>query len=88
MALQITSQGPTQQENLGMYTKFARGIAGGSSTSTTVTVDRFQRIDGVLATSTTGATAVIIGTTSANTFTATHGSAHSFCWIAWGLPHA
>ena len=88
MALQITSQGPSQQENLGMYSRFAHGIAGGSSTSTTVTVHDFQRIDGVIATSTTGATAVIIGTTSANTFTATHGSAHSFTWIAWGLPRA
>lgn len=88
MALQITSQSPKLMQNVGNYSQFATGIAGGSGTSTSVTISHFTRVDGVIATSATSATAVYVGTTSGNSFTATHGSGDTIMYIAWGIPKA
>lgn len=86
MALQISDQRQTLMANIGAFSPFVTGIGGGSGVTTAVTVERFVRIDGVVAVSASNATAVYCGTTSANAFTLTHNSGDTVIWLAWGRP--
>ncbi len=89
MALQITSQNPRLEENIGQFTPFATGIVSSTGTSTTVTVTRFTRVDGVVVTNGTSvSTLPFVATTSGNQFTVTHGSGDEFMYICWGIPKA
>lgn len=88
MALQITSQAGRLVKSIGAFTELACGIAGGSGTSTEVTVPNLKRVDGVVCMSAVSVTAVYCATTSGNSFTATHANNDSFFWIAWGIPKA
>lgn len=88
MALQITSQAGRLVKSIGAFTELACGIAGGTGTSTVVTVPALKRVDGAVCMSAGSATAAYSDTTDANTFTVTHGSGDSFFWIAWGIPRA
>lgn len=87
MALQISSQDPTIAQCYGAYSPFATGITTGSGTTTTVVVEDFERVDGVVAMSGSGAAAAPwLTTTSGNSFTVTHTSGDELFWIAWGIP--
>lgn len=87
MALQITSQDPEILPCYGAYSPFATGITTGSGTTTTVIVEDFERVDGVIAMSGSAATsAPWITTTSGNSFTVTHNTGDELFWVAWGIP--
>ncbi len=87
MSLFTSDQRQTFMANIGAYSPFVTGIGGGSGSTTAVTVDEYERIDGVIAVSASNATAVYCATTSANTFTLTHNSGDTVIWLAWGKPH-
>ena len=76
--------GPRMVQTVGSFTTLACGVAGGSGTSTTVTVAQFSRVKGAGAMGGTSTTAVYVDTISANTFTVTHASGDLFFWIADG----
>ena len=84
MALQKSTQSPTLVKVVGETTELIVGIAGGSGTSTATTIPNFSKVYGAVAIPTSGTTAIYVGTTSGNSFTATHGSGKSFMYIAWG----
>ena len=84
MALQLLTQAPRLLKAVGEYTELACGIAGGSGTTTTLTIPQFTQVHGIIAMSTSAATAAYCDTTSGNTATITHGNAEKFFWIAWG----
>jgi len=84
MALQLLTQAPRLLKAVGEYTELACGIAGGSGTTTTLTIPQFAQVHGVVGISTTTSTAPYCDTTSGNTATITHGNAEKFFWIAWG----
>ena len=71
-------------EAIGSFTQLAVGVAGGSGTSTVVTVTKFTRVLGAGAMGATSTTAVYVDTVSTNTFTVTHASGDLFFWIAYG----
>ena len=79
-----TAFGPKLVEALGSFTPLACGVAGGSGTSTVVTVKQFKRVQGAGAMGATSSTAVYVDTISTNTFTVTHASGDLFFWIAYG----
>ena len=71
-------------EVVGSFAKVAVGVAGGSGTSTVVTVPQFLVVQWAMALSDVSATAPYVGTLSTNTFTVTHASGDTFAWIAFG----
>lgn len=71
-------------EAIGSFTQMACGVAGGSGTTTTVTVPQFSVVLGAGAMGATSSTAPYVDTVSANTFTVTTASADLFFWIAYG----
>lgn len=79
-----TALSPKIVQAIGSFTQLACGVAGGSGTTTTVTVPQFTRVLGAGAMGATSTTAVYVDTISTNTFTATHGSGDLFFWIAYG----
>ena len=84
MALQLLTQAPRLLKAVGEYTELACGIAGGSGTSTVVTIPQFKQVHGIVAMSTSAATAAYCATTDGNAATITHGNNEKFFWIAWG----
>jgi len=81
----LTTRGPELVEVVGVFAKkLAVGIAGGSGTSTVVTIPQFSRCYGAIVGGATSTTAVYVDTVSNNTFTATHASADLFVYIAYG----
>ena len=78
-----TALSPTRVEAVGSMTKLVTGVAGGSGTSTTVTVPGVKAIKMVLVGGATSATAPYCATISGNTFTVTHASSDLFTYIAY-----
>ena len=83
----LTALSPTLAKIVGNYSELVYGIAGGSSTSTTVTVPQLKTVKGVVVTSATSATGAYCATVSSNTFTVTHASSDMFTYIAFGAPN-
>ena len=71
-------------EAVGSFTQLACGVAGGSGTTTVVTVPQFLTVLGAGAMGATSTTAVYVDTISTNTFTVTTASNDLFFWIAYG----
>ena len=71
-------------EAVGSFTQLACGVAGGSGTTTVVTVPQFLAVLGAGAMGATSATACYVDTISTNTFTVTTASGDLFFWIAYG----
>ena len=81
-----TSVAGTPVQINGSFAEIVFGVAGGSGTSTVVTVNKMATITGVLVGGATSATAPYCDTVSSNTFTVTHGSGDKFAYIATGKP--
>ena len=79
-----TAKSATLVESIGNFTKCVVGVAGGSGTSTVVTVPQFSLVEVVIPTSATSATAAYCDTISGNTFTVTTGNNDLFSYIAYG----
>ncbi len=82
----LTARGPDLTEIVGSFASNigASGIAGGSGTTTTVTIPQFATCFGAIVSGATSTTAVYVDTVSGNTFTATHASNDLFCYLALG----
>lgn len=78
-----TALSPTRVEAVGSMTKLVTGVAGGSGTTTTVTIPNVKAIKMVLVGGATSATAPYCDTISGNTFTATHANNDLFTYIAF-----
>lgn len=70
---------------IGSYTQLAVGVAGGSGTSTTVTIPQFVSVKAVIVSSATSATGAYCDTISGNTFTVTTNSNDLFSYVAYGI---
>jgi hypothetical protein len=81
-----TAIGPQRGKIIGETALFFSGVAGGSGTTTTVTLPGNITITHVVVSGATSATAVYCDTVSANTFTATHASSDLFAYIAFVKP--
>lgn len=79
-----TAKSATLVEAIGSFTKVVVGVAGGSGTSTTVTVPQFSVVEVVTVGGATSATAPFCDTVSGNTFTVTHASGDMFAYVAYG----
>ncbi len=77
-----TARAGTRVGAYGSYTDVIFGCAGGSSTSTVVTLPGNVVVLNVIVGGATSATAPYCATVSANTFTVTHASADLFTYIA------
>jgi len=80
-----TAKSPEMVEAIGSFTKLAVGVAGGSGTSTVVTLPNFRLVE--LAVACAGgstATAPRCDSYSGNTFTVTHANDEVFTYIAFG----
>lgn len=77
-----TALSPTRIEAVGSMTKLVMGVAGGSGTSTTVTIPGVSAIKAVHVSGATSATPPFCDTISANTFTVTTASNDLFTYIA------
>ena len=77
-----TALSPTRIEAIGSMTKLITGVAGGSGTSTVVTLQPKTVVKGVIVGGATSTTAPYCDTVSANTFTVTHGSGDLFAYVA------
>jgi hypothetical protein len=77
-----TALSPTRVEAIGSMTKLVTGVAGGSGTSTTVTVPGNVRVRSVIVGGATSATPPYCDTVSGATFTVTHASSDLFAYIA------
>lgn len=77
-----TALSPTRVEAVGSMTKLVTGVAGGSGTSTVVTIPGVTGIKAVIVSGATSTTAVFCDTISGNTFTVTHASSDLFSYIA------
>ena len=82
MARTSTARSPQLAKISGETTQIAFGQAGGSGTSTVVTIPQARGILSVVVTGTSTTTAMYIDTDSSNTFTVTHGNGEYFDWIA------
>lgn len=80
----LTAKAAAFVRAMGAYTEIVVGVAGGSGTSTTVTVPQFAACDGALVGGATSATSPYCDTVSGNTFTVTHGNSDLFVYIAFG----
>ena len=78
-----TALSPTRVEAVGSMTKVVVGVAGGSGTSTVVTIPGVIGIKAVIVSGATSTTAVYVDTIATNTFTATHASGDLFSYIAY-----
>ena len=78
-----TALSPTRVEAVGSMTKLVVGVAGGSGTSTVVTIPGVKAIKAVVVGGATSATPPFCDTISANTFTVTHASSDLFSYIAY-----
>lgn len=78
----VTALSPTRIEAIGSMTKLLMGVAGGSGTSTTVTIPNVAAIKAVQVGGNTSSTAPFVATISGNTFTCTTASNDLFTWIA------
>lgn len=77
-----TSLSPTRVEAVGSMTTLVAGVAGGSGTSTVVTLPVGVIVLGVIVGGATSSTAPFCDTVSANTFTVTHASNDKFAYVA------
>jgi len=83
MARTSNSRTPKLAVVSGETTQVAYGVAGGSGTSTTVTIPQARGILAAVVTGHASPTQVMyIDTDSSNTFTVTHDNAAYFDWIA------
>lgn len=82
----LTAKAAALAKARGVYTEMAWGVAGGTGTSTVVTVPQMRVVVAALVGGATSATAPYCDTVSNNTFTVTHGSGDLFVWIAFGTP--
>lgn len=82
----LTAKSPTLAKAVGNYTELVFGVAGGTGTSTTVTVPQLRAVEGAVVGGATSTTAPYCDTVSTNTFTVTHGSGDLFTYIAFGKP--
>jgi hypothetical protein len=80
----LVAVAPRQVQAVGSFTELACGVAGGSGTTTTVTVPNLKVVQGVLVGGNTSTTAAYCDTVSGNTFTVTTASGDFFTWIAFG----
>ena len=80
----LTAKSPTFVRSQGNYTDIIWGVAGGSGTTTTVTIPNFSLVEAALVGGATSSTAPYCDTVSTNTFTVTHGSGDKFVYIALG----
>jgi hypothetical protein len=78
-----TALSATRVQSIGSMTQLMVGVAGGSSTSTVVTLPAGLVVVAVGVSGATSATAPYCATVSANTFTVTHASADLFSY--WAL---
>lgn len=79
-----TALSPTLIQAVGSFTPVAVGVAGGSGTSTTVTIPQFHNVLAVIVSGATSATAPFCDTVSGNTFTVTTASNDLFTYVAYG----
>jgi hypothetical protein len=77
-----TARAATRVESVGSYTTILFGCAGGSGTSTIVTLPGGQVVLNVLVGGATSATAPFCATVSGNQFTVTHANNDLFTYIA------
>ncbi len=80
----LTAVSPTMVQAVGSFLNVAVGVAGGSGTSTVVTLPQFSVIQVPVVGGATSATAPFCDTISGNTFTVTHGSGDRFTYIVFG----
>ena len=78
-----TALSPTRIESVGSMTRLMTGVAGGSGTTTTVTLPANVVVISVLVGGATSATAPFCATVSANTFAVTTANNDLFAWIAF-----
>lgn len=78
----VSAQNPYRIEAVGSMTKLVMGVAGGSGTSTVVTIPGVSAIRSVLVGGNTSSTAPFVATISGNTFTCTTASNDLFTYIA------
>ena len=79
-----TALSPTRVEAVGSMTQLIVGVAGGSGTSTVVTLPVGVVVKAVIMSPAEASTTVgEVATISANTFTATHGNNETFAYIAF-----
>lgn len=69
---------------IGSFTPIVIGVAGGSGTSTVVTVPQFRSIKAVVISGATSTTVAYCDTISGNTFTVTTANNDLFSYIAYG----
>lgn len=80
-----TAKAPTLVQAIGSFTQLAVGVAGGSGTSTVVTVPQMHTVElAIAAPGGSSATAPRCDSYSGNTFTVTHANGEVFTWIAFG----
>ena len=80
-----TALSSTLIQAIGSFTQIAVGVAGGSGTSTVVTIPQFITVRAVIVSSATSATGAFCDTISTNTFTVTTASNDLFAYIAYGI---
>ena len=78
-----SATGPSFVKVTGETLRAMTGVAGGSGTSTTVTLPGHMRISHVLVGGATSATAPYCDTITSNTFLVTHGNADLFVYLAF-----
>ena len=78
----LTALAPTRIQAVGSFTTLVAGTAGGSGTSTTVTIPGVTLVLSVVESSATSATGAFCATISANTFTVTTASNDLFTYLA------
>ena len=88
MAYSVATQSPKLLEAVGSFSGFACGIGTASSTTLTITVPQLASVHGAVGTSLDNATAPILASTGAGTFTMTTNSGDKIAWIAWGKAKA
>lgn len=80
----LTSKAPEMVQAVGSFLDMAAGVAGGSGTSTVVTIPQFSVVEVPVVSGATSSTAPYCDTTSGNTFTVTHASGDKFSYLAFG----
>lgn len=78
-----TALSPTRVAAVGSFTTIMVGVAGGSGTSTVVTLPAGVVVVAVVVSSATSATGAFCATVSANTFTVTTANNDLFSYIAY-----
>lgn len=79
-----TARNPRIIQAVGSFTEIVVGCAGGSGTSTVVTIPGFSVVHNVVISGATSVTVAYCDTISANTFTVTTASNDLFTYVAWG----